>query len=97
MPIASWSNVAGMSWSTQVRACSPDSWRVTPPSVTAPQTAPRRNMTTPSRTGTTMPNGVTSCAMCPITQAASRAAITVAGSWESAATADASSRSSATD
>ncbi|HEY5393950.1 MAG TPA: hypothetical protein VIL16_00990 [Trebonia sp.] len=61
-----------MSWSTQVRACTPDSWWVTPCSVTAPQTAPPRNMTTPSCTGTTIPNAVTSSAMWPMTKAAGR-------------------------
>ena len=75
VPIASRSNVPGTIWSTQVRACSPDSSRVEPPSVTVHHTAPRRNMTTPSRTGTTMPNARASPASRPMTQAARRAAI----------------------
>jgi hypothetical protein len=77
-PIASRSNVPGMIWSTQVRACSPDSWRTESASVTAHQTAPRKNMTTPSSTGATIPNAVASAGMWPMTQAASRAAIALA-------------------
>ena len=94
LPIANRSNVPGTIWSTQVRACSPDSSRVEPPSVTVHHTAPRRNMTTPSRTGTTMPNARASAGSRPMTQAASRAAIVPAGTWRSEATAAARSRSS---
>jgi hypothetical protein len=79
LPISSRSNVPGMIWSTQVRACSPDSWRTESASVTAHHTAPRKNMTTPSSTGATIPNAVASAGMWPMTQPASRAAIALAG------------------
>src|ERR1700733_5923698 len=51
-------------------------------------------MTTPSSTGTTIPNGMTSPDMCPMTHVASRAAIAPAGSLRSEATPAASASSS---
>ena len=82
-PIASHSNVPGTIRSTQVRACSPDTSRVAPPSVIVHHTAPRRNMTTPSRIGATIPNAGASPDMWPMTQPARRLAIALAGAWRS--------------
>jgi hypothetical protein len=48
--------VPGTIWSTQVSACSPDTWRFAPPSVIVHHTAPRKKMNTPSRFGATIPN-----------------------------------------
>ena len=62
--------------------------------MTVHHTAPRRNMTTPSLTGATIPNATASSGIRPMTQAARRAATMLAGSWLSAATAAARSRSS---
>ena len=84
-PIASQSNVPGRIWSTQVSACSPERSRTPSPALTVHRTGPRRKTTTPSGTGTTIPNGATSPAMWPRTQPASRAATAVAGASRSAA------------
>ena len=83
LPMASCSNVPGTIRSTQVKACSPDTSRVEPPSVIVHHTAPRRNMTTPSRIGATIPNAGASPDMWPMTQAARRLAIALAGACRS--------------
>src|SRR5206468_3731278 len=79
---------------TQVRACSPDTSRVAPPSVIVHHTAPRRNMITPSRIGATIPNAGASPDMWPMTQAARRLAIALADAWRSEPTSAASPSSS---
>src|ERR1700733_511448 len=94
VPIDSRSNEPATIWSTQVRACSPDSWRVAPGSATSARTAPRRKMTTPSWTGATTPNARTSSGMRPMTHVARRAAIMLPGSSGSAAAAATRARSS---